>query len=369
MSEFDYLPETVKDEVKEFSPDDFLTELSDASIKVQRAQFAHFTPQFLDSKTSGTVDVQRALDAVESRRDLYRAEKISQLEGHVKIETTLPVSVFPVGDIHFGSIYTNNELWEHHREGILNTPGAYVVFLHNLVDNGIPGKFPANAMANGVPPHEQFSVMQKWVKELDEKGKVLGAIFSDCHEGWSWAVAGIEAEKLLYGYEGRKFPVIENGGILHLDVQDQEYALGLWHKQGPFNSRFNPEHALRQNRRLYHEGATDAEIGAHYHNTAASASYEGAKGRMKPVQWLRVGTYKGVPQVLGEDDFITDKWSVEKFGGTGQMPGTALLLYDKKHVIDNSLDFETAIEKHMAVRTYELIKQMGMEEKFLQMME
>lgn len=361
-NDFNYAPETVKEEWS-----DLFGKIGEASTKVDQKKWEHFTPEFLDSH-SGEIDINQALEAQQQRRSLYESQKISQLEAHIKIETRMPITVFPIADIHFGSLYSNQKLWDYHRETILNTPGAYVVFLHNLVDNGMPGKFPNNILANGIPPHEQFRVMQQWIKELDGSGKILGAIYSDCHEGWSWSVAGIESEKLLYGYKNRQFPVIENGGILHLDIDEQSYAIGLWHKQGPFNSRFNPEHALRQNRRLNHEGVTDVEIGAHYHNTAASASYEGAKNRMKPVQFIRVGTYKGVPFSLNEQEFITDKWSVEKFGSTGQMPGTALMFWDNKHEIDNSIDFETAVEKHLAVRTLSLVKEMGLLDKLNRLM-
>ena len=360
--DFNYAPETVKEEWN-----DLFNQMSEASTKIPKKDWKHFTPEFLDAH-SGTVEIKQALEAQQERRNLYESQKISQLEGTVKIESKHPITVFPIGDIHFGSVFCNTELWNNHREKILKTPGAYVVFLHNLVDNGIPGKYPSNTLNNGIPPHEQFRVMQEWIKELDKKGKVLSAIFSDCHEGWSFTSAGVDAEKLLYGYKDRKFPVIENGGILNLEVNDQKYSIGLWHKQGPFNSRFNPEHALRQNRRLNHEGQTDVEIGAHYHNTAASANYEGAKNRMKPVHFIRVGTYKGVPTSLNEQEYITDRWAVEKFGSSGQIPGTALMFFNNEHRIDNSLDFETAIEKHMAIRTLALVREMGLLDKLNKLM-
>ena len=371
-SDFNFAPEEVKrqwgesgDPNPEANWDDFLQDLSEASTKVRKEKWGHFTPQFVDTNTPSGDEISQALTASEERRKLYKEQSIFQMEGEAIIDTTMPVTVFPIGDIHFGSVYSNTELWEHHRKTISETPGAYVVFLHNLVDNDI--KFKNNNMPNSIPPWEQFRVMQKWIKDLDGQGKVLGAIWSDCHEGWSMAQTGTEAEKLLYGYEGRKFPVIENGGILNLQVADEKYQIGLYHKQGPFNSNFNPEHALRQNRRLRHEGRTDAEIGAHYHNTAASANYEGAKTTLRPVHYIRVGTYKGVP-FADEKDYVTDRWAVEKFGTTGQTPGTALMFWNDKHNIDNSIDFETAMEKHLAVRTYALVKEMGLDDRLSALM-
>src|SRR3990172_5917232 len=121
--QFDYAPETIKEEWN-----DLFNQMSEASVKIPKKDWKHFTPEFLDSH-SGTVEITQALEAQQQRRNLYESEKISQLEAHVKIETKHPVTVFPIGDIHFGSIFTNTELWNTHREKILKTPGTYVVFL------------------------------------------------------------------------------------------------------------------------------------------------------------------------------------------------------------------------------------------------
>jgi len=358
-SDFAYAPESVKDEWNSLMED-----ISSASSKVSKEKWGHFTPQFLDTE-SKNYDPSQTLKVAQERRQLYAEHKIDQQEGNVKIKTNMPITIIPMGDIHWGSIFTNYELFEKHRNTILETPGLYTIFMHNLVDNGIPGKYPNNTLTNGVPPAEQFRTMQSYVKQLDEKGKVLGAVTSDCHEGWSWSVAGVDASELLFGYKGRKFPIIENGGILHLQVgkkNPEEYNLGLWHKQGPFNSRFNPEHALRQNRRLYHEGGTDIEIGAHYHNTSVSASYEGARDIQRVVNWIRVGTYKGVASG-NEKGAVTDRWSVDKFGTSGNPPGVSVTLWSERHMVDNQIDFDTAVEKHMAIRTFALVNEMGLTDR------
>lgn len=362
MGEFDYLPETVKDELKDL----FLDQLSSGSLGVEREKWEHFTPVFLDTQSQG-FDIKDATDALSQRQILYQKEKIGQAEGNAMIDSHgMPITVFMIGDIHWGSIFSNQELWEYHKEKVLETPGAYMMFYHNLVDNAIPGKFPSNTLNNGVPPDIQFKVMQRWVKELDEEGKVLAAIEGDCHEGWSWQVAGVSASNLLYGYEKRQFPILENGGILTLSVDNQDYKIGMWHKQGPFNSRFNPEHALRQNRRLSHESVTDVEVGAHHHNATASSNWEGSRDSLRPVHYLRVGTYKGVPFFPGtKENFISDKWAVDKFGGSGQPPAPSVTFWGDTRRMDDSLDFDTGMEKHMAQRTYALIREMGLEQDFL----
>jgi len=362
-SDFCYAPEDVKDKWGEL-----YSQISSASIKIERKKWKHFTPEFLDTHSQDleTADVLRA---VENRKAVYSAEKIGQMEGHVEIETDMPVTIFQIGDIHSFSMFCNQELWEQHREKVLETPGTYMMFYHNLVDNAIPARYPDNMLKNTMPPDVQFKTMQKWIKELDGEGKVLAAIEGDCHEGWSYQVAGVSASNLLYGYEGRNFPILENGGIMNVGVGEQKYSIGMWHKQGPYHSNFNPEHSLRQNRRLRREGSTDAEVGAHHHRAAASSNYVGSRHDMRPVHFVRVGTYKGVPTVLGEgEDYITDTWAVDRFGTSGEPPAPSIMAWADRHVLDNTLDFDTGLEKHMALRTYALVKEMGLEEQFNDLM-
>jgi len=177
-SDFSYAPEGVKDDWNSL-----MKEISNASLKVQREKFEHFDPQFLDTQSSN-YDASQVLKVIKERRQLYKDHKIDQQEGHIKIKTNMPITIIPIGDIHWGSIYTNYDLFEDHRKKILETPGVYTVLMHNLVDNGMPGKFPSNTLSNGVPPAEQFKSMQSYIRELDKKGKILGAVTSDCHEGW-----------------------------------------------------------------------------------------------------------------------------------------------------------------------------------------
>ncbi len=278
--------------------------------------------------------------------------KLSEVEGRVTIPAHHPITIFHVGDIHWGSVYTNAKMWDEHRRAILKTPGCYVLFYHNLVDNAIPAKYPNNLLANFTPPNEQFKIMRRWLRELNEAGKILAVIEGDCHEGWSWDAAGLSAAELMYGFAGRRFPVLENGAILWLTVGRVQYCIGMWHKQGPFNSNFNPEHSLRQNRRLYHEGKTDIEVGAHNHIACASASWAGSRMSLKTVFFMRVGTYKGTEEnsAIGHvGEWITDKFNVDRRGISGEPPGASNMLWPDRKLIDASLTFELGLEKQLRV--------------------
>lgn len=317
---FSYAPEEIKQEWNEV-----FGAIAEKAGGMTEGDWSHFTPAFLDTKTQD-LDTLQILRTIQEGQKVARAEKISQPEAKVKIDTALPASVFFIGDIHLGSTFTNTKLWEAHRQAILDTDGAYVVFLHNLVDNAI--KFEGGHLDNVIHPVEQFKLMQAEIKQLDKAGKVLAVIDSDCHEGWSYVKTGIPASNLLYGYQGRNFPVLENGGLLNLQVGKEKYDIGLWHKAGPFNSQFNPEHALRQNRRMSGR-LTDVEAGAHNHVSAVSEDWEGYKERGKKVVYVRCGTYKGV--WLKDKTPLHDRFVVDRRGISGEPPGNSVT--DRKSVV------------------------------------
>lgn len=338
-SDFNYAPEEVKREWE-----DIYSELQEQG-NYRADEWQHFTPQFLDTQTQD-FELWDVYELLEEKQNLIRQEKIAQPEANVRIKSTLPITVFFVGDIHHGSVFTNEQLWLSHQQAIMDTPGMYVVFLHNLVDNAIPTKFAHNLLTNTIPPDIQFKSMQKQIKQLDEAGKVLGAIEGDCHEGWSWQTAGVSASNLLYGYDGRSFPVLENGSILTLHVGRKFYRVGLWHKTGPFGSNFNKVHDLLQNRRLGNR-RTDVEVAAHRHTSEANNTWVGYRDMMQQVALLRAGTYKGYwPDGNGlHDQFVIDRW-----GKSGEPPGNSVLLFPYDHQAEATLGFDVSERKHEAIR-------------------
>ena len=337
-----------------FSPD----EVAKLEKAPKQTGWEHFTPKFVDTK-SATSDPKVVIEAMQARRTAYKGEKISQPEATVRIRTRMPITVFPLGDVHWGSVYTSHEQFMEHVKRIEETPNTYVVFMHNLVDNAIPAKFPSNMLVNSIPPQEQFATMQKIIKDMDKKGKVLGAIENSCHEGWSFAATGQSASALLYGYEGRKFPVLENGGVLNIQVGKQDYKWGLYHKSGPFNSNFNKTHNTQQMNRLNLNGEADVVVAAHNHVGAVLETYEGAhsKDRKKRV-YVRTGTYKG----SGE---IHDKFAVDGWGRSGEPAGQSVMMQPDKKEMDASLDFEEGILKHENALVRKTLEQQGLLETVL----
>jgi hypothetical protein len=310
----------------------------------------HFTPEYVDTHTPN-VDVNKLMQEIGIARRNYKEGRLTQAEGTIKFDTNLPISIFFVGDVHLGSIYTDHERFMNEMEEIRRHPNAYVVFMSNLIDNAIPTQFPDSMLANAIHPQEQVIMMSKVVKNLNDNGKVLGAVTSPCHEGWTWKKAGQDINRLIFGFDGRKFPVLENGGKLHLQFGNNiEYLMALYHQVGPYESNFNETHALRQMNRLSLLMKADVVAGAHRHVGAAEMVYEGTGEERKPVAYIRTGSYKGI-------DDIHDKFVSDRYGATGEPSAQSVILWPGKKRMETFLDFETGMLAHDAHYIREMMKQ------------
>jgi hypothetical protein len=302
-----------------------------------------------------SLDLSQLYETMQAKQDLAIANGMRQRSAEVNIPTELPVTVFMVGDIHHGSIFTNEQMWRSHKEQIEQTPGAYIALMHNLIDNAQPTTFPNNMLNNTIVPEMQFESMKQQVQELNDEGKIVVAVSGSCHEGWLWRNSGIDADKLLYDVVERNFPILQNGGILHLTVGNETYDVGLFHEQGPFNSNFNPEHSLRQNRRLQ-DRRTDVEVGAHHHVSSVTMDWEGNPATGQPVAFVRAGTYKGV---WPEGGGIDDAFVVDRRGITGEPPGNSVTFYPDEHRMVANMGFENGIDQTNQVRLGEAIQKEG----------
>ena len=284
-------------------------------------------------------------------QERYQEARISQPEGKVKFETDLPVSVFFIGDVHYGSVYTDHKRFHREIEEIAETPNAYIIWMSNLIDNAIPAQYPWNMLVNAIPPDKQVITMRKIIQELDEKGKVLGAVTSPCHEGWTWKHAGQDVNALLFGFEDRRFPVLENGGRLYLQFPRAKYLIVLYHQIGPFRSNFNRLHGLQQMNRLKLKMEADIVVGAHYHVAAIEMNYKGVgEKHREPAIYIQSGTYKGISK-------IHDQWTIGRYGQTGEPTAQSVILWPNEKRMEPHLEFETAMLAHESHYLREVVRQ------------
>lgn len=304
----------------------------------EKSKWKHFTPEFVGTKVQEynipdlTKQIVRAVET-------FKEGRLSQAEGEVKIRTNLPIGIPHIGDLHLGSLYTNTKEVMRKIKEIKDTPNVYVVLMANLIDNGIPSKYPNVMLVNAIPPDKQVMMMRSIVEDLNDAGKVIGAVVSPCHEGWTYQATGQDINALIYGFKKRKFPILENGGRLHLKVGKQEYMGALYHQVGPFESNFNETHALRQMNRLYQRMEPDWIAGAHKHFAAAETAYEGTTERRKIIGYVRTGTEKGTGNVH-------DLWATDRYGNTGEPTGQMIHLWPNERRLLATLDFDDAIMAH-----------------------
>lgn len=305
------------------------------SSKAERAKWQHFTPEFVGTKVQ-EYNLEELVKQINQAQEIYVEGRVSQPEGRVEIKTSLPIAICHIGDLHLGSIYTNTDEVLRKFKEIKETPNMYCVLMSNLIDNGIPAKFPNNMLTNSIPPDKQVMMMRAIAMDLDKAGKILAAVTSPCHEGWTFAAAGQDVNALIFGFEERKFPVLENGGRLHLKAGKVDYMGAFYHMVGPYESNFNETHALRQLNRLNLLMEADWVAGAHKHFAAAQVVYEGVGEHLKTVAYIRSGTEKGTGKAH-------DAFTVDRYGTTGEPTGQTVFLWPGERKISAVCDFDTAV--------------------------
>lgn len=310
-------------------------EMLQESSVTSSSEWEHYTPEFVGTKVQ-SLDLSATFRQIYSAQKLFQEARISQPEGIIKFKTNLPFEIVFIGDVHLGSIYTDHRAFMATIDRIRKTPNAYIALMSNLIDNGIPSQFPDTMLSNAIPPDKQVVAMRKIVQELDQEGKIIAAVTSPCHEGWTYKKTGQDINALMFGFEGRHFPVLENGGLVHLRCNKVNYTIALYHQVGPYESNFNETHALRQLNRLDLQMKADVVAGGHKHNATAQLVYEGRGKDRKIVAYIRTGTFKGT-------GVINDQWSIGRYGSTGEPSGESVILWPNQRRMEAHLDFETGI--------------------------
>lgn len=330
-----------------------MTEEMSQQIEVRKSykgkrDWEHFTPEFVNTHVQSE-DLNDLLRQAVEVRGNYEKGRLEQNEGIITFSQKLPISIAFMGDLHFGSIYCENDEVVRKFNEIRDTPNMYVVFMSNLIENAIPSQFPSNMLNATLTPDKQVLGMRKMIEELNGKGKVLGAVTSPCHEGWTWKHTGQDINQLIFGFEGRKFPILENGGRLTLKFPNVEYKGNLYHQVGPFESNFNKTHALKQLNRLNLQMSADFMAGAHRHVNAVETVFEGMGTDRRTVTYIRTGSEKGLND-------LHDSFSIGKYGKTGEPSGPILTLYGDHRAMIGNADFDTGVLCHEAVFVKEMIK-------------
>jgi hypothetical protein len=295
-------------------------------------------------------------EAAEIRRRQWQEKRMYKEGATVKIGSSLPITVFGISDIHFGSVYCDVDKFEKDMRAIEETPNTYAVLLSNLIDNGNPSQFPDSMLANSMTPNDQAKAMNDRLKRLDAQGKVLAAVQSPCHEGWLWKKMGIDINELLFA--DCKFPVLDNGGKLKVQMPGYEYKMALFHQFGPFGSYFNKNHPSQQLQRVVLGGWADIVMVAHSHLGEVLQTWSGVGVDRKDTTFIRTGSYKGNVSIM--EGHTPDFWIKGKSGSDGEPGGEAVMLYPNERKMQTFLKPDQAIEFHNALYTVYRLQAAGL---------
>lgn len=88
------------------------------------------------------------------------------------------IKLYPIADVHYGSIYCNEKAWMDFRDRIANEENSYVVLVGDLVNNNLRSSV-GSPYEDVIRPMEQKRMMVEMLRPL--KSKIIGAV-SGNHE-------------------------------------------------------------------------------------------------------------------------------------------------------------------------------------------
>ncbi len=273
---------------------------------------------FVDKKVPVISEEHLLSQLVESRRT-YREMEVGQREATVRVEgqhPDLPVYLWLNTDAHVGSVLTDYDAFLKDYHAVMDTPNFFTVSNGDEVDNFM---VTLGGAANGVyedplTPQQQALLVQSLYRKLDKQQKLLGMSFGN-HNQWLRG-AGYKFENTWL--RDISCPVLNCGGVLHLEVGTQTYDLAISHSHWG-NSKLNPTNAAKRMQEHEFPNADICFLG-HTHSKEVLHFNRGGKDRLAVIG----GTYKM------DDEFGAEHGMGR--GGMGQCGITIALSPDRRQM-------------------------------------
>ena len=90
----------------------------------------------------------------------------------VKFKSDNPITVYAIGDVHFGADSSKMDLFMRDMEIIRQTPNAHMVILSNLVDAFIPTYHQGGKLNSPMPTEKEAGAMNVLLKQLAAEEKL-----------------------------------------------------------------------------------------------------------------------------------------------------------------------------------------------------
>lgn len=198
-----------------------------------------------------------------------------------------PVAIVFLGDQHIGNAGTDLARMYREQEIILDTPGAYVWQMGDLVDNFIIGKLMAENMKPASPVWHQWRMGGEYLKDFASR---LLAVCGGNHEAWTLRLVGIDFSKEVVPGAGVLYDADEINATLHIgDHRIKVRSRHKWKNKSQYNQTHGQEWSMR-----FENGEPDVYVGAHTHTGAVARETVHGKRRKMSIQ---TGAYKTI------DDF------------------------------------------------------------------
>jgi isochorismate hydrolase len=272
-------------------------------------------------------------DRVEFDRHLQRLQALQELRSETamwrdKVDVHIdthgkPFFYFmPTADWHLGAQGCDMEALSEHLGYIKSH--VHTALVGDLGDFFSPTQHPDGMMGDVITSDDQLLLLRRFMEQYQDR--ILATVQDDSHTDWVRQSAGIEPYRWMT--EDLGIPMLNNGGLLTMTVNNERYTASLYHDIARYNSSFNRTHALKRMREL--DRPADIVVGGHRH---IGAMEKAVHQEGKPV-FVQMGTFKTI------DDYGIRRGMIP----APQVFYPTLFLDGRRHNVEMIEDMETARE-------------------------
>ena len=264
------------------------------------------TPDVNGATAETNFDPEQAIEEQHRRfRDKHRRAQKKKRQT-IRFDTG-PVMLAMIGDQHIGNGGTNVKRIFEEQKTILQTPGAYVWQMGDVVDNFIVGRLKEQNMKPSAPIWEQWQLAQEYMDRWDDR---MVAFVGGNHGAWTMSETQIDYRRDICPdgvlYDGDDIRATVTVGSAEYEI----WARHKWRGHSIYNPTHGQERAMR-----FADPDPDIFVGAHTHEGSMFREVI-HEGRRKAA--VQIGTYKL------HDDHAREQGYPESDGSTA----CTLILHD-----------------------------------------
>lgn len=242
-----------------------------------------------------------------------------------------PVCLVCMADIHAGAVGVDYDGLQKDLELIRDTPGMYLFFVGDMLDNFIVGRLAALML------HRKFTIREEWVlvrRVVELAAPKMLACVSGNHDHWTTALSGIDYFREVWEDKAPNALYDTDDLQVTVSVGASNYRWRLRHKWRGY-SQYNPTHAIEK-AALFDKGlAFDIGVGAHIHTAGVS-------------RFFNNGGKTGLAVLCGTYKFYDEYAKSGGFPQANEQTSQAVILDEHGHILAvNSLEAASQYMKRM----------------------